>query len=213
MKHLSKCFFLIMLVATVSGASGIISIGNFAESGLTGWSEKKFKGETEYRIVEDAGQKVLQAKSRASASGLVFETAYDPNEYPILSWRWKIEDTIEGGDVRKKSTDDYAARIYVTFPHWFFPKTTSLNYIWANRLPKGEFYPSRYTANSIMIAVESGNGKVGEWVEVKRNLVEDYRQAFGENPPEVGAIAIMTDTDNTGGSAVAWYSDLVAGQK
>ena len=210
MKHLLTFFSLIMLVATVSGASGIIRIGDFAESGLTDWTGKSFKGETEYRIVEDAGKKVLQAKSQDSASGLVLDTDYDPNEYPLLSWSWKIDDTIVKGDSRTRAGDDYAARIYIVFPHWFFPKTKTLNYIWANQLPKDSFQLSPFTSNDMMIAVESGSAKAGQWVTVRRNIVEDYRRAFGEDPPKVGAIAIMTDTDNTGESAVAWYSDIVA---
>jgi hypothetical protein len=48
---------------------------------------------------------------------------------------------------------------------------------------------------------------------VQRNLLDDYRQAFGEEPPNVGAIAIMTDTDNTGETAVAWYGDIRALRK
>jgi hypothetical protein len=59
-----------------------------------------------------------------------------------------------------------------------------------------------------MIAVESGAAKAGTWVEERRNIVADYRRAFGGAPPRIGAIAIMTDTDNTGGSAEAWYDDI-----
>jgi hypothetical protein len=59
-----------------------------------------------------------------------------------------------------------------------------------------------------MVAVESGDGNAGRWVDEERNLVEDYRRAFGENPPMVGAVAIMTDTDNTGEHAVAWYGAI-----
>ena len=213
MKPLLKCFFLLMLVSTVSADPGTIQIGSFAESGLAGWSGKSFKGETEYRIVEDAGQKVLQAISQGTASGLVFETEYDPKEYPVLSWRWKVANTLVKGDSRTKAGDDYAARVYVVFPHWFFPKTKTLNYIWANRLSKESVQANAYLSNAVMIAVESGVENVGEWVSVRRNIVEDYRRAFGEDPPKIGAIAIMTDTDNTGESAVAWYSDIVASQK
>ena len=54
-----------------------------------------------------------------------------------------------------------------------------------------------------MVAVESGDGNAGLDRE-ERNLVEDYRRAFGEDPPKVSAGAIMTDTDNTGEQAVAW---------
>ena len=202
-----------MLATAVSAASDIIPIGRFAESGLTGWSEKSFKGKTEYRVVDDEGLKVLQAKSRGAASGLVFETEYNPQDYPVLSWRWKVANTIVKGDSRTKAGDDYAARVYVVFPHWFFPKTRTLNYIWANRLPKEAFQANAFLGNAVMIAVESGVEHVGEWRSERRNIIDDYRRAFGEEPPAIGAIAIMTDTDNTGESAIAWYGDIVAGRQ
>jgi len=59
-----------------------------------------------------------------------------------------------------------------------------------------------------MIAVESGGQNVGRWVTVRRNLVDDYRMVFGEDPPQAGAVAIMTDTDQTGETAVAYYDDI-----
>jgi hypothetical protein len=198
-----------VLAVAVSSAPDAIHIGSFAESGLAGWSVKSFKGETEYHIIEDGGQKVLQARSQAAASALLFEAEYDPQEYPILTWRWKVGNIIAQGDSRTKAGDDYAARIYIVFPHWFFPKTRTLNYIWANRLPREAFQASAYTGNSMMIAVESGGERVGEWLTERRDIVKDYRRAFGEDPPKVGAIAIMTDTDNTGETAMAWYGDIL----
>ena len=198
------------LTAIATAETDEISFGSFAESGLKGWTKKIFQDETDYRIVKDAGQNVLQAKSSAAASGLVFEVEYDPQEYQILEWRWKIDHILAKGDSRSKSTDDYAARVYVVFPHWFFPKTKTLNYIWANRLPKDAVQPNAYTSNAMMIAVESGNAMAGQWISVRRNIVADYRRAFGEDPPHVGAIAIMTDTDQTGESVRAWYGDIVA---
>jgi len=213
MHRFLKLFFLLFLIAAVPVAAQTVQIGNFADSGLAGWSEKSFKGKTEYRIVDDAGDKVLQASSRDSASGLIFETMYDPREYPILSWRWKVADTIDKGDSRTREGDDYAARIYVVFPHWFFPMTRTLNYIWANQLPKDASQISVYAGNDMMIAVESGSEKIGQWLSVRRNIVEDYRRAFGEDPPDVGAIAIMTDTDGTGESALAWYGNIVASRQ
>jgi hypothetical protein len=202
-------FFLVVLIFAPVSANAV-QIGDFAESGLGGWSEKSFKGKTEYRIVDDAGHRVLQATSQNAASGLIFETQYDPLEYPVLSWRWKIENIITKGDSRTRAGDDYAARVYVVFPHWFFPMTKTLNYIWANQLPKDSSQISVYASNDMMIAVESGSELVGQGLSVQRNIVKDYRQAFGEDPPEVGAIAIMTDTDGTGESVRAWYGNIVA---
>ena len=213
MRHALKLFFLFFLVAVVPAAAKTVQIGNFADTGLAGWSEKSFKGQTEYRIIDDAGVKVLQAKSQNAASGLIFETKYDPREYPILSWRWKVANTIARGDSRTREGDDYAARVYIVFPHWFFPMTKTLNYIRANQLPKDASQISVYATNSMMIAVESGSEKIGQWLSVRRNILEDYRRAFGEDPPDVGAIAIMTDTDGTGESALAWYGNIVVSQQ
>ncbi len=213
MPLLLKILLLLLFFPAVSMATEVIELGSFSTSGLSGWSEKSFQGTTEYRIVEEGGEKVLYAKSEKAASGLVFETDYDPQQFPILSWRWKVRDTISKGDSRSKAGDDYAARVYAVFPHWFFPKTKTLNYIWANQLPKNSSQLSVYTSNGMMIAVESGSAKAGEWVTVQRNLLDDYRKAFGEEPAKVGAIAIMTDTDNTGETAEAWYGDIKALRK
>jgi len=208
-----KILFLLFIVPTVSSGSDSLELGNFSKSGLSGWSAKSFQGTTEYRIVIEDGQQVLSARSENAASGLVFETTFDPQEFPLLNWRWKIKETLSKGDSRNKAGDDYAARIYVVFPHWFFLKTRTLNYIWANQLSKGSIQKNVYTGNAMMIAVESGSSRAGEWVTEQRNLLDDYRQAFGEDPPEVGAIAIMTDTDNTGETAAAWYGDIKALRK
>ena len=40
-------------------------------------------------------------------------------------------------------------------------------------------------------------------------MYEDYKKAFGEEPTMISGVAIMTDTDNTRESAVAWYGDIV----
>lgn len=213
MRALLRFTLLLMLVAAAPVAATAAQIGSFAETGLDGWTEKSFKGQTDYRLVDVAGQTVLQATSQGAASGLVFETAYDPREFPMLSWRWQVENIIAAGDGNTKAGDDYAARVYVVFPHWFFPKTKTLNYIWANRLPKESFQVNAFTGNAVMIAVQSGPEKVGQWVTERRNIVEDFHRAFGAEPPDVGAIAIMTDTDNTGASAVAWYADIAAARE
>ena len=204
---------LILLVMVFPGGShaapAAIVVDDFEHGLAAAWRAKSFKGETVYRIVAEDGNHVLQAESRGTASGLVCKVDVDPRDYPLLSWRWKVAGTIPAGDERSRGGDDYAARVYVIFPHWFFPKTRTLNYIWANHLPQGELLANAYTANAMMIAVESGPQLAGQWLAERRDIVADYRQAFGEDPPRIGAIAVMTDTDNTGAMATAWYDDLV----
>ena len=197
-----------LLIAAAAGAAESLRIDDFEQGLAPGWTQKSFAGETAYRVVAEGGGHVLAADSRAAASGLVYKIEYDPGDWPVLAWRWKVEKVLAAGDAHIRAGDDYPARLYVVFPSWFFPKTRSLNYIWANRLPKEALLPNPFTANAMMIAVESGPERVGEWVEERRNVVADYRRAFGSDPPAVGAIALMTDTDNTGDSVRAWYDDI-----
>jgi hypothetical protein len=172
------------------------------------WEEKTFKGNTQYQVAREDGQLCIKASSNASASGLYYTINYDTKEYPILMWRWKVDHTLSKGDALRKAGDDYAARVYVVFPSWAFWRTKALNYIWANRLPQGEAVANPFTKNAMMIAVESGARRTGQWLEERRNVLEDYRRYFGGDPPKVGAIAIMTDTDNTGEAASAWYGPI-----
>lgn len=215
MRGLERLVLLLLLVLScpVMGRASCQVLDDFESGSLDQWQEKEFSGTTKYSLSPgEAGQGFcLKAQCEGSASGLVLNRSYRLQDYPYLSWRWKIKATLPKGDTSHRSTDDYAARIYVVFPHWFFPKTRTLNYIWANRLPQGQLVPSPVTSNSMMLAVESGNEKAGTWQLERRNVLEDFRRAFGEEPPPVGAIAIMTDGDDTGGKATAWYDDLCIG--
>jgi hypothetical protein len=185
-----------------------IAVARLSTEGLKGWEAKSFKGTTDYRIVQEDGRSVLKAHAKAAASGLSKKVKFNPSTYRYLKWSWKINQTIAKGDEKIKSGDDYAARVYVVFPGRFFWQMRALNYIWANKLPKGEFIPNAFTSNAMLIAVESGASKTGQWVLEERDVLADFRRVFGEDPPEAGAIAIMTDTDNTGAEATAWYGDI-----
>jgi hypothetical protein len=188
----------------------------------------KISRHTAYSVGQESGKTRLRAQADASASALVREIEVDPRQYPVLLWSWKVENIIEKGDETKKEGDDYAARVYVNFRYdpetasfWektqygiaraiygVYPPRGALNYIWANRLPAGKSIDNAYTARAKMIAVESGGAKIGQWVSEERNLYRDYRTLFGEEPPAVIGLAVMTDTDNTGDRAVAYYRDI-----
>ena len=59
-----------------------------------------------------------------------------------------------------------------------------------------------------MIAVRAGPDGLQQWLSEKRDVKADYRRLFGTEPGEISAVALMTDTDNTGLQAEAWYGDI-----
>ena len=89
-----------------------------------------------------------------------------------------------------------------------FWRTRAINYVWSNNQPVGSSWPNAFTSRAHMIAIASGAERVGQWVSERRDVRADYRRAFGEEPGPVDAVAIMTDTDNTGRTITAWYGDI-----
>ena len=204
---------LLLCVSNCFAQANEIVVSRFATEGLNGWEGKSFKGVTDYRIVKEDGRTVLKAHAKGTASGLTRKLKFYPQTDRYLKWSWKVAGTVAGGNEKTKQGDDYAARLYVVFPGRFFWQMRALNYIWANKLPKGEFVPNAFTSHAMLIAVESGPAKVGQWVSEQRDILADYRRVFGEEPSAAGAIAIMTDTDNTGSEATAWYGEITLSTK
>jgi hypothetical protein len=204
-----KILLLITLaVFGVTARASEYEVGAFSSEGLGGWEAKIFKGSTEYSLVRDDGRTVVKAVSKGTASGLFKKVKLNPKNFRYLRWSWKIAGTVKNGDETTKAGDDYAARVYVVFPGRFFWQTKAINYIWANRLAKGEAIPNAFTSHAMMLAAEAGPERTGQWLVEERDILADYRRLFGGEPREIGAIAIMTDTDNTGGEATAWYGDI-----
>ena len=161
----------------------------------------------------------MKATADASASGLIHPVHADPRRTPVLRWRWKVENLLAKADVTSKQGDDYPARIYVAFAYdpsraslgqrikyaaarliyGEYPPHSGLNYIWESKAPVGTVVPNPFIDRVRMIVVDSGPAHIGQWVEHERNVYEDYKQAFGEEPPMISGIAIMTDADNTRG--------------
>lgn len=199
----------IAVITMLQAAHGeSLLIDDFKDGIKPEWKVKKFEGVTNYHPTVEDGVPCLKATAQGTASGMFYEIEYDPHLKPVLTWKWKIDNIVESGDARTKKGDDYAARIYVVFPSFFFWNTKAINYVWANKLPKGEAVPNKYTANAMMVAVESGPANTGKWLEHRRNIVEDYQKYFGSSPGKVGAIAIMSDTDTTGEKVTACYGPI-----
>jgi hypothetical protein len=186
-----------------------VDIARFSQGDLGGWRTKIFAGVTRYALANKNGRTVLRADSSAAASGLYREVSVELGQTPILNWTWQVDGILKGADERTRAGDDYAARVYVIFSGGvMFWRTRALNYVWSNKQPIDANWPNAYTGSAHMIAVESGSGRAGQWISERRDVREDYRRVFGEEPGRVDAVAIMTDTDNTGATAAAWYGDI-----
>lgn len=173
-----------------------------------------------YRVREQDGNKFLRYEGEAAkhiSLPLVNkdkENIYNINIYetPILSWKVRAFKLPENANEKDDKVNDSVASIYVFFDlgriALFKKVPKTIRYTWSSTLEEGT-EASKLFGNQQIFVVKSGREDIGHWVTFKRNLVEDYRRMFGDDPPKTPlAIILLSDGDSTGSWVKADYDDI-----
>lgn len=204
-----KCHVLMAALLLTQPAAAAPAL--FSATGLNGWVEQTFKDRapTAYRLTVEDGSQILAANCAKAASGRLWQETIDLKRTPVLSWRWKISRLPEGAPEREKSGDDFAARVYLVVKTGWTPLSLrSLVYVWAREAPVGADWPNPYTSKAHHVALRSGRTELGQWREERRDLRADLRRYLGIDSETAVSLALMTDCDDTGSAAQAYYGDL-----
>ena len=200
---------------------------------LTDWRPLYFPKIKKYSVYTSEtkdGRTYLKAESDGSASALVYKQEYNIYDYPGLVWRWKVEAVYQKGDARFKEGDDYPLRIYVMFKYdpakastlerikygaakaiyGEYPPHSSLNYIWSSKVHPEAFLPNPYADQVMMVLLQKGGDRVGQWIDQEVNVLEDYRRIFKADPPALVSLAVMNDSDNTGEKSTSYLEFIEA---
>lgn len=198
---------------------------------VAGWSPWTLGGKAkpaDFRLAELDGSTVLRAEAVDAASALIHAGRFDPLATPWLNWRWRADRLPDGNRYASRDGDDYVLRVYVLFDYDIaklpFGARTKLRiaralhgdqvpaavlcYVWDNHVAPDTRAWSAYTDRVRMIAVEGGGSPLGVWRTARRNLRDDFREAFGEEAPAVAGVVVAADTDNTHGRALGHFGDL-----
>ena len=176
-----------------------------------GWTLKEFAGHAAIELVRSDGRLAARLHSEHASFAIHRDVVVELREFPYLSWTWKVTRLPAGGDVREAARDDQAAQLYVIFPRWPSPRTASdvIGYVWDSRAPAGTRIKHPRADNVRIVVVESGPARLGEWRTYERNVAADYTALFGRQPPRVGKLAVMVDSNDTRGEAEALFGDLI----
>lgn len=191
------------------------------------WSIVRGNTPTTYRVVEAEGVAALEADSAEGGSGMWRRMRIDPHAQPVMEWRWRVPAEVETrfeknssaspvvrlslafhGDPGKLDFDDrvklrMARALTVNgLPY------ASLLYVWMVGVPVDTVLHSPHTDRVRMIVAESGVQRAGEWITLRRNVLEDYRRAFGEEPDDIVGVGLMTDPGDDGSRRRAFYGDI-----
>ena len=175
---------------------------------------------------------MLKVEADESYGNLVHALRAKAGEHTALAWRWRVDKLVENADIKTRAGDDAAAKLCVFFgfdaAKLSFGERTRLSlansatgevvptqtlcYVWDNKLPIDTSLINAFTKRIRFIVLQSGTGKLGQWVAEKRDLSVDYQRMFSDESegkiPEIVGVAVSADADNTHGHGLAYFGDV-----
>ena len=197
------------------------------------WRHYKLPGKqpSRFSYMRHDGRNTMAVNSESSASMLRQAVRMEPAELTSVRFSWQVPELMAKADMALRETDDSPVRIVLIFEgdrSKFSPKNALLSelartltgeelpyatlmYVWCNTRPVGSVIVNPRTDRVRKLVVESGVGKLKQWVDYERNIRADYQAAFGEEPGALVGIGIMSDSDNTRSTTKAWYGPVTLG--
>ena len=192
------------------------------------WGLQSGRRPTAYRLVDSTHGTVLEAFADRASTGLYRKIRISPQRQPILEWEWRLERRIPAAGMRVSPLDESPARLVISFhgdpARLDFDQRTKLRlakalageplpyamliYVWSSNVTLETVVPHPQIDRIRMLVVDSGAGHLGSWVSFRRDVLEDYRRVFGEEPDDIVAVGVLTDSDSTRQTAHALYGDI-----
>jgi|TARA_B100001971_G_C18107006_1_gene492077 hypothetical protein len=189
-----------------------VNVFEFTENELSTLKVRKVRGadaKTHYSLGDNENGKFLRAEANNSASGLGKEIKINLIETPFLNITWKIEKDLPGIDEGSKKGHDYAARVFVVKKTGATPLSNrAMNYVFSSNNDVNTYHPSPFTKKSIDYVLSTTKENLNEWVTVKVNVRDHFKKFHNLDLDEINGVAIMSDTDNSKLSSIAYYQNI-----
>ena len=198
-------FFLIQHSLAVEN----VKIFEFTNEEMKTLQVRKVKGKTTYTFGSNENGNYLKAETEGKASGLGKKVKINLIKTPFINITWKVEKNLSGIIENSKKGHDYAARVFVVKKTGVTPLSNkAINYVFSSNNSVGENWPSPYTKKSIDYVLSTTNEHQNEWVTVKANVREHFKNLHDLDVKELNGVAIMTDTDNSKLKAISYYQNI-----
>ena len=186
-----------------------VKIFEFTNEEMKTLQVRKVKGKTTYTFGSNENGNYLKAEAEGKASGLGKKVKINLIKTPFINITWKVEKNLSGIIENSKKGHDYAARVFVVKKTGVTPLSNkAINYVFSSNNSVGENWPSPYTKKSIDYVLSTTNEHQNEWVTVKANVREHFKNLHDLDVKELNGLAIMTDTDNSKLKAISYYQNI-----
>lgn len=191
-------------------------VGAFPEGWVFVTESKEVKS---YEETRDRGEKVVVKKEDGNKfvrlitkgevlrytrrNGVDFE--WNLKTHPQLAWQWRAVKLPKGAS--EKGKNDTGGAVYVTFGRDWLGRPKSIKYTYSSSLPVGTVVS--FGALKVIVVDSAVEPHQVEWQSVQRNVASDYRQVFGDDPPDRPvSITLWSDSDTTGDKAKVDIDDI-----
>ena len=190
-----------------------VKVFDFNTESLQELQVRKVRGanqETVYTSgTNDFGAFLMAETKNGAASGLGKEVKINLNSTPFINITWKVEQGIEGINERSKKGHDFAARVFVIKKTGLTPLSNkAINYVYSSNEIAGQYWRSPYTKSSIDYVLSSTLENKNQWITVKANVKDHFKELHNLNIDEISGVAIMTDTDQTEKEVISYYQNI-----
>ena len=189
-----------------------VKVFEFSKTELSQLKVRKVRGadnKTVYSTGSNENGNYLKAVAENAGSGLGKEIKINLNKTPFINITWKIEQDLSGINEKTKKGHDFAARVFAVKKTGATPLSNrAINYVFSSNVEVGENWPSPYTKKSIDNVLSTTKENLNKWVTVKANVKEDFKKFHDLNVDELDGLAIMSDTDNSKLTSVAFYQNI-----
>ena len=201
--------FAIIIFSIISINAEEIKVFDFTEEEFKNLKVRKVKGETTWSLGSNENGNFIRAEAEGVGSGLGKEIEIDLNKTPFINITWKVEKDLSGIKENSKKGHDFAARVFVVKKTGKTALSNrALNYVFSSNSEVDQTWRSPFTKQSIDYVLATTKENLNEWVSVKANVKENFKQLHDLEVDKLDGIAIMTDTDNSKKKAIAYYQNI-----
>jgi hypothetical protein len=185
---------------------------------------------TRFSLADIDGHRVLRVEAVRSFGNLVHPLSAEV-AHAHLAWRWRVDQLVDGADLRSRAGDDASLKVCVSFDLGLdrvpfverqllryarsrsrepIPAAT-ICYVWDTSLPPGTELDNAFTRRIRTVVLESGAGHRSEWRSERRDIVADFERLFGDESREVPplfGVAVGADADNTQSRSLGYVDAL-----
>jgi hypothetical protein len=218
--RVSLIVLVLLALVTTAGAADQVLVEDWSKLPMgskgvpAGWKPQNW-GSPKYDfsiVAGPDGQKALHMRSVNDGSTISKEIKGLVNlkETPVLEWSWRVTGLPAGAHSCRKATDDQAAQVFVVWPR--FPEAVRsriIGYVWDTTAPAGTICKSEKTGTVTYVVVRSGPAELGKWLTERRNVADDFKRVYGEDPDTPGVLSVAIDSNDTNSTAESYAGTIL----